>query len=403
MNTAVSFPFYPVRAHVRRDPLERAMSLLPKDADLDEDSLGRAYLAAPYASFILDWNGRILICNRRAERLYCPENLIGPDAMRGSLFSSLTHHTTETVNEMLRVGAAQGLLTVNMKGSKSDASPISSVFRITLLRSPNRGERLYLLTQDQLKTTADALSQMNARQKKTQEAMQRLQGAHLQMSEDLLKMEVFTRAASHDLRTPISTLAGLVELFSLRFGNALPQEAQEYLAHMERAVTNMTDLTHDLLDYAKSTDASVIHEAVDLETQIEIVRSEMQQAISTADAQTSVSGPEVILQCDPNFLRILLTNLLSNALKYRHPDRPLQVEFILDDSAGGPSLAVKDNGIGFDPRLAQTIFQPFKRLETHVDGSGIGLSTCQEICRRHGWAIEATGHVGKGATFTIQF
>lgn len=373
------------------------------DADLDESALGRAFLVAPYASFILDWQGHVLVCNRRAERLYCPQNITEPEAMRGALFSSLTHHTTEVVKELLRMGAAQGILTLNMKSRKIEAASQQSAFRVSLLRSPNRGERLYLLTQDQLKSTANALSSINARNQETREALKHLQASHLQMSQDLLKMEVFTRAASHDLRTPLSTLAGLVELFSTRFAPDLPGEALEYLSYMERAIGNMTDLTHDLLDYAKSTDATVNHNIVDVKAQIEVVCLDLKQQIDAAHARTIVTGPKLDVQADPNFLRILLMNLLSNALKYRHPDRKCEVEFILSNDPDRPSLTVKDNGIGFQASDAHTIFQPFKRLQSHVEGSGVGLSTCLEICRRHGWKLEATGKPDEGAVFNVNF
>lgn len=108
------------------------------------------------------------------------------------------------------------------------------------------------------------------------------------------------------------------------------------------------------------------------------------------------------MQADPTLLHLVLTNLLSNAIKYREPARPLEITITMEGTGRGQwALSVADNGTGFDPQDKHRILQPFHRAHREIGGSGIGLSTCAEICRRHSWKLTADAEPGAGAVFTI--
>lgn len=110
------------------------------------------------------------------------------------------------------------------------------------------------------------------------------------------------------------------------------------------------------------------------------------------------------IDADTTLFRQLLENLIANAFKYHHPEcAPIDEIERLSSAVDSEALVVRDNGLGFDNAHKRTPFVPFKRLHTgyNIDVSSVGLATCQHICERHGWGIDAEGHVGHGAKFTI--
>ena len=375
---------------------------VPSFSDADLEVFGHAFLASPNASFVVEWNGDIAFANRRAERLF---GVNASQEERGNLpLHALTQHVDEDVKRLLKTGAASGSVSLAMKNSAGDPLPKDTVFRVSLLPSSTRGERLYLLTQDQIKSTADALAKMNTRRKEARDNLLRLETAHLELHQSLVSMEAFSRAASHDLRTPINTLLGMLELFEDKFGGALPEKGHEYLSVMSRAVGQMSKLTDDLLDHAKSTRPGISAEPIELAPIVTQVQADLDIAVKGASARIDVSGEGFAVMAEPLLLHVLISNILANALKYSAPDRILRVDVVMDPNAGkNGEIRIRDNGIGFEPDQAKLIFKPFQRLQNTIPGTGIGLSTCAEVCNRHGWDISATGQTGVGAEFVVTF
>ena len=102
-------------------------------------------------------------------------------------------------------------------------------------------------------------------------------------------------------------------------------------------------------------------------------------------------------------LHILLGNIVSNALEHAAQDRPLRVDLVTQAHEVGAILSITDTGTGFPSEQANSIFAPFRRHKTEVQGTGLGHATCAEICRRHGWDISAHSDGANGATFRIRF
>lgn len=376
--------------------------MLPEDADVNADVLSKAFLASPYGSFILDWNGRILVCNRRAERSFCPFSPSGSGALAGTCFSELTLQNRDDVVSGLRKGAAAGAVSFPMAAGNLGTPTQDTEFRLSLLRSATKGERLILLTQDQLRLTADRLRQMNEMRGKLRGELHFAKDANLKLQETLFSMEAFAHAASHDLRTPINTMIGALQFFSDHYSAGLPNTAQEFLQHMARAARQMDRLTTQLLDHSVSTSSRISFQEIAMEEAVSEACASLQQETQACGAQVRIEGNGTALQADPTLLHLLLTNLLSNAIKYRDPARPLKITIRMEGTGREEwTLSVADNGIGFDPQERHRILQPFHRVHREIDGNGIGLSTCAEICRRHSWHLLADGEPGKGAVFTI--
>lgn len=381
--------------------LDPALDLLP---EVNADTLSAAFYATPYASFLLDQDARVLTYNRRAERMYAPA-LSAPTQTGGSRrMHDLTRLSRAEFARALRNGATHGSVELPMVAPKCTNTTRPTMFRVALLPSPDGGELLYLLTQDHMKAAAEALCQMNRRRIETREELARFKTRFVDLHTSLIAMESFAHQASHDLRTPLSTLSGVLELFGNKFGTELPEKALEYLAVMTRAVAQMDMLTSDFLDHARSVSAEVSAEPLDLRQAIDDVRRDLQNGLTEAELSLQIEGPNCTLMAEPTLLRMMLMNLLSNALKYQHPDRALRINVTLEAvDSQKMLLRIADNGLGFDPQESETIFLPFRRCHTSIQGTGLGLSTCSEVCQRHGWTISAHSDGVSGATFCVQF
>jgi signal transduction histidine kinase len=135
------------------------------------------------------------------------------------------------------------------------------------------------------------------------------------------------------------------------------------------------------------------------------VVSDLEYSLRESEVVVKVD-PLRVVDADPRQMRQLFQRLLRNAIKFRHKERPLQVHIRCLDEGQDLTwlrLGVEDNGIGFEPRDAEKIFQPFTRLHPkgNYDGLGMGLSICRRIVERHGGKISAEGIPGQGASFWI--
>ena len=382
--------------------VKAALAQLPTGADVDETVLGNGFLNAPYASFILDWDSAILACNRRAERSFLPVEDTG--SLQGQLFGTLTYDDEGEVRHLIRKGAATGVVELPMRAARGSTSHPKSVFRVSLLKSATKGERLILMTQDQLKSTAEALRRMNAKRADLEADLKDARATNTRLYETLISMEAFARAASHDLRTPISTLMGSLQFFATKYADDLPEEALEFLKVMSRATDQMSDMTNELLDHSVSTAQKLSIEQICLRRAIQEVCEDLAPQVVAADAKVEILGEGLFVNADKGLLRMLLSNIMLNALKYRCPSRVPEIHFSFS-GAGGENwhLDITDNGRGFDQSDAEKIFLPFHRAHMDVEGTGVGLSTCAEICHRHSWLFTAAAVPDVGATFSISF
>ena len=185
---------------------------------------------------------------------------------------------------------------------------------------------------------------------------------------------------------------------------------------MEDAAQRMSQLISDLLAYSRVTTRARPFESVDLNEIVENVTTDLAMQIADVDGTVDV-GDLPTLTADPTQMRQLLQNLISNGLKFHRDDVPPVVsvrgEMVSRAAVNEASLdaeddtlcrlIVTDNGIGFDPKYADRIFSPFKRLHGRSEyaGTGMGLAICNRIVERHGGDISVTSALEEGTTFTI--
>ncbi|HYH99857.1 sensor histidine kinase [Hyalangium sp.] len=274
--------------------------------------------------------------------------------------------------------------------SYAETGPQWYVVRVGPIRDAGRIVGFTMITTDvtSLKTTQLQLEQTNR-----------------ELEQSNRELESFASVASHDLQEPLRKIQSFGERLKTVTAGALPPEGQDYLERMQNAATRMRRLIEDLLAFARVTSKAQPFVRVELSTIAHEVVSDLEVAIDQAKATVTV-GALPTIEGDPTQMRQLLQNLLSNALKFRSENTAprISLEASVDKEAGRCELRVQDNGIGFEEKHADKIFNLFQRLHGRgkYEGTGLGLAICRKIAERHGGTIQARSVPGQGATFTIR-
>jgi signal transduction histidine kinase len=184
----------------------------------------------------------------------------------------------------------------------------------------------------------------------------------------------------------------------------LSETGKDYLKRIRDASQRMSTLLSDLLDLTRITTRAKPFSRVDLNIIVQEVISDLE--IRLEETGGKVETQELpVLDADPAQMRQLFQNLISNALKFHKPgETPLiRISSEIDKAEEVCRLQVSDNGIGFDAKYAEKIFNIFQRLhgQGQYPGTGIGLAICRKVTERHGGKIQAQSQEGMGATFTI--
>jgi signal transduction histidine kinase len=222
-------------------------------------------------------------------------------------------------------------------------------------------------------------------------------------SEDLHRtnreLESFSYSVSHDLRAPIRHIAGFAELLSNHAGQRLDAKSQKYLTTIIDAAQNAGLLIDELLDFSRIGRAALHTRDLDLG---EIVRDSWNNLVMERrgrDIRCEV-GALPAVHADPTLIGVVITNLISNAVKYTAPRPQAVVEITAKRDGDEVTVDVRDNGVGFDMKYADKLFGVFQRLHgDEFPGTGIGLATVKRIIERHRGRIWADGKLDAGATF----
>lgn len=216
------------------------------------------------------------------------------------------------------------------------------------------------------------------------------------------ELETFSFSVSHDLRSPLHTIASYAELLAETAPAPTEDEQRDYLARIRKQTTRMSGLIEDFLRLAQVTRADLKLEPVDLVQIAKGLLPQMQNAAPDRRVEF-VHPPSLAATGDPHLLPAALENLLANAWKYTgRRTQDARVELGQLDSGDGPTtFFVRDNGAGFDPQQSARLFTPFQRLHSAKEfpGSGVGLATVHRIIHKHGGRIWAEGKPNEGATF----
>ena len=216
-----------------------------------------------------------------------------------------------------------------------------------------------------------------------------------------LDLQQFAYVASHDLKTPLRSIAGFVQLLERDHGAKLGEKGLALIERAGNAVKRLDQLTEDLLSYARVEAKARKFESVDTAELTREMVHLLDASIQTAHAVITVGDLPVVLG-DRTQLAQLLLNLMGNSLKYCRDRAPLvEVSAVLNEREW--VFSVKDNGIGIDAKHHDKVFEVFKRLHTQNEypGTGIGLAVCRRVVEGHGGKIWITATSGVGSTFSF--
>jgi signal transduction histidine kinase len=233
-----------------------------------------------------------------------------------------------------------------------------------------------------------------------------------QVADMAAAQEEFLRAVSHDLRAPLRHVTSYGTLVRELLGDLPPevaqgpevQEALGFLATMDQSARRMGLMIDGLLALVRASRAPLHPQPVSLADAIPSARAALPPDDADRAVEWRVAAGLPTLQADPALLQALLVQLLGNALKFTRPVPQPCISVQADAApAGQVAFTVQDNGVGFDPARAGTLFGVFQRLhrETEFDGVGTGLALCRAIAQRHGAQISATAVPGGGCTVRV--
>jgi light-regulated signal transduction histidine kinase (bacteriophytochrome)/DNA-binding cell septation regulator SpoVG len=214
------------------------------------------------------------------------------------------------------------------------------------------------------------------------------------------ELEAFAYSVSHDLKAPLRTMSGFGFILEKDYSDKLDDEGRNYLTRIQEAARRMEQLINDLLNLSRVTRAPLTHQRVDLSG----LACEISTALKSSNPQRQVEfniAPNMVVEGDPDLLKIVLENLLTNAYKFTGQCDVATIQVAMTEQSGRPAYFVRDNGAGFDMAYADKLFAPFQRLHgiQEFPGTGIGLVTVRRIITRHGGRIWPEAAVGEGATF----
>ena len=228
-------------------------------------------------------------------------------------------------------------------------------------------------------------------------------------NEELLKinndLDNFVYTASHDLKAPVLNIEGLVYVLTKALEEGKTEKAEKMIEMIKISILKFKETIQALTEVAK-TNKNIDDEVVkvDLRQLFEDIKLSIEDMIQAADANITADfaqlGEEEIYFSLPN-MRSLLLNLITNAIKYRSPERKPIINLSFEKEGRQLVIKISDNGLGIVKEHQERIFQMFKRMHTQVEGTGIGLYLVKRIVENQGGSITVESEVDQGTTFTL--
>jgi light-regulated signal transduction histidine kinase (bacteriophytochrome) len=234
------------------------------------------------------------------------------------------------------------------------------------------------------------------------------------------ELDRFAFMASHDLQEPLRKILMFTSRIYAKNASVLDTEILTDLKRIQKATTRMQDLIQDILMFSKVSVQNDSFIESDMKSLIEEVLDDLHEAVLAKNASIEL-GQIPTLHVNPVLMRPLFFNLISNALKYSKANESPVIKIYPDpvNSFNGANagnkrgnsgasreyvrIYVKDNGIGFDQRYSEQIFEMFKRLHSQdeYEGTGIGLALCKQIVEKHNGFINVLSKINEGSTFIV--
>jgi PAS domain S-box-containing protein len=341
-------------------------------------------------------DGRIVFFNSTAERIFGYRASEVIDQPLTTLMPDRFHNAHQTgLARYLSTGVARVVgRTTELTGRRKDGTE----FPIELsLASWRTGDTTFFtgIIRDitERKKTDDTLKMLN------EQLMQR--GTELEAANK--ELESFSYSVSHDLRAPLRHVAGYSELLKKNSASSLDDKSVHYLNAIIESAGHMGNLIDDLLGFSRIARTEVQRTAMSLDELVQDTLRDLRMDMKGRTIAWKID-PLPRVEGDPPMLRLVFTNLISNALKFTRNRPEAKIEIgSRNDGNDEVVVFIRDNGVGFETQYVDKLFNVFQRLHSsrEFEGTGIGLATVRRIIERHRGRVWAEGSVDSGATFYI--
>lgn len=216
------------------------------------------------------------------------------------------------------------------------------------------------------------------------------------------EFEEFAYIVSHDLQEPLRAISEFSQYLEEDYADRLDEQAHQYLGFIVGGAQHMQALLDGLLEYSRAGRIEADPRPVNLHQIAEAALAQFDQQIATSGAQIQI-GPLPTVTGNSQWLMRLFENLIENAIKFHRPEATPHVSITAEVQENVCRVSIQDDGIGFEPKDQQRIFQIFQRLHVRsaYPGAGAGLAVCRRIVQAHSGEISAASTPGQGSTFTI--
>jgi len=219
-------------------------------------------------------------------------------------------------------------------------------------------------------------------------------------------MDNFIYSASHDLKSPVNNIEGLIQLLKSEI-DLSNENAASLIEKIENSTTKVKKTVINLTDIVKiQTNPYEDIQEIDIRAILKEILSENEILVKSSNATITFSLNIETITYSKQAFKSILYNLIINSIKYKSPDRPLNIEIMTayNNIINRVEISVKDNGLGIDLDLCRDkLFKLFKRFHDHIEGSGVGLYITNKIVEDKGGKIEVESTVNVGSIFKIIF
>jgi len=341
--------------------------------------------------FVRDMSDVITYWNRGAQELFgwTAEEAIGKRAH--DLLQSVFSAPIEEIRaELLRSGRWDG----ELAKTRADGTQVVVASRWSLRRD-EQGRPTAILE------TNNDITERQRREQEIRSLNEELEKRTAELEAINKELEAFAYSISHDLRAPLRHMAGFTQLLQKHAASLLNERSQRYVTMILESAQRMGNLIDDLLAFSRIGRTETHKTMVSLEQLVEEALTEVRPDTAGRNIVWRIGGLPAWYG-DRSMLRLVLVNLISNAVKFTRTRSPAEIEIgCMNQEQDQVVVFIRDNGVGFDMKYIRKLFGVFQRLHPPeaFEGTGIGLATVQRIVHRHGGQAWAEGLVDQGATF----
>jgi PAS domain S-box-containing protein len=348
----------------------------------------------PVAVYTCDFNGQIQYFNAAAEKLWGRTPEIGKDVWCGSwkIFDT----------EGNPVSLADCPMAMSLKEGKS-------IRGIEIIVERPDGKQVHVLPHPDpiLDEQGKVIGGVNMLVDITEHKQTR--EANILLNHYNSQLEEFAYAASHDLQEPIRKIHAFSSMLLEQYSTSLDEKGKNFVVKILESAGRMNSLIQDLLNFSRNTRSDELFAVTDLNRVIENIQSDLELMITAEEALITVD-PLPVIRAIPSQMNRLFYNLVQNSLKFSRLGVPTVISItiankLVENSEGRLFLQINfaDNGIGFDLKDSDKIFQLFQRLNDRhsYSGNGIGLAICKKIIENHEGTITAKSTPGEGSVFSV--